>query len=216
MARLTTARIREMATVLSAEAATPEFISMVREIRGADESETFSVADATIARLKRVKTLPKEFRLSPRAFEPPSKTIAHFDAEKRTGFVYAPDGAIVMVSEREISDSSEPALDEAFRARLQATIREGIEDIGRVVAVQPFQDMLEEMYSHPKHERPAFVERVVLNAQEREKRGVFIPSEVILQRSKFADGRPTLFCATRLLPLAYPWQKVTLTFDSEE
>ena len=36
-----------------------------------------------------------------------------------------------------------------------------------------------------------------------------------MQRSEFADQRPTLFCVTKMLGLAYPWQKVTITFDSE-
>jgi len=37
---------------------------------------------------------------------------------------------------------------------------------------------------------------------------------MLIQRSEFADQRPTLFCVSKVLPLAYPWHKITVTFDS--
>jgi hypothetical protein len=98
---------------------------------------------------------------------------------------------------------------------IQSVIQEGIEEIGRF-AVQPeFQALLEDLYARPREERPQFVVDVVLNPEEQARRGIVAPEGMVIQRSAFADGRPTLFCITKKVPLAYPWHKVTITFDSE-
>lgn len=98
---------------------------------------------------------------------------------------------------------------------IQSVIQEGIEEIGQFVVQPQFQTLLEDLYSLPVEERPQFVIDVVLNPEEQAQRGIIAPEDMLIQRSVFADGRPTLFCVSKLVPLAYPWHRVTITFDSE-
>jgi hypothetical protein len=98
---------------------------------------------------------------------------------------------------------------------IQSVIQDGIEEIGQFVVQPPFQDLLEDLYSRPVEKRPQFVIDVVLNPEEQARRGIITPDDMLIQRSTFADGRPTLFCVSKLVPLAYPWHRVTITFDSE-
>jgi hypothetical protein len=97
---------------------------------------------------------------------------------------------------------------------VRAVLKEGIEDIGDFVGTPPVQRLLEHLYALAEDERPQFVLDVVLNAEQRTSRGIEVPEDMTIQRSQFADGRPTLFCIVKKVPLAYPWQKVTITFDS--
>jgi len=90
----------------------------------------------------------------------------------------------------------------------------GIQAIGDFVLTPPFQALLSELYALPHIARAEFVEHVVLDGRHREDRGIQTPEDLIIQRSSFADGRPTLFCVSKILPLAYPWHRVTITFDS--
>lgn len=98
---------------------------------------------------------------------------------------------------------------------VERIIREGIEEIGRFVAREEFQGLLAEMYALPPERRPEFVARVVLDPAEVRARGIQVPADMSLLRSTFGDGRPTLFCVSKLVPLAYPWHRVTVTFDSK-
>lgn len=98
--------------------------------------------------------------------------------------------------------------------KIRSVLKEGIERIGDFVETPPIQQLLEDLYALPKEERPKFVLDVVLDAEERGRRGIEVPDGMSIQRSQFADGRPTLFCIVKKVPLAYPWQKVTITFDS--
>ena len=76
--------------------------------------------------------------------------------------------------------------------------------------------MLGELYRLPPNERPRFVFDVIVNAEERSRRGVHIPDDVLVLRSAFGDRRPTLFCLKKYLSpdLHRYWQNVNLTFDN--
>jgi hypothetical protein len=97
---------------------------------------------------------------------------------------------------------------------IRAVIRDAVKRIGQLVCRSEFQAMLTELFALEERDRPSFVLRVILNEDERKKRGVIVPDRMVIQRSTFADKRPTLFCVTQLVPLAYPWDKVTITFDN--
>jgi len=97
---------------------------------------------------------------------------------------------------------------------IQATICAGLDYIGEFVLRAEFQSLLNELYARPHGGRLAFVRDVILDDEQRAVRGIVTPDDLIIQRSTFADGRPTLFCVSKILPLAYPWHRVTMTFDS--
>ncbi len=108
-----------------------------------------------------------------------------------------------------------PAAAESPPASLQASMQEAIREIGAFAVRPPFQRLLQDLYGLPESERARFVADVVLNPEERSRRGIELPDGLIIQRSAFADARPTLFCVTKYLPQAsQPWRKVTVTFDS--
>jgi hypothetical protein len=97
---------------------------------------------------------------------------------------------------------------------IQSAICEGIKEIGRFTVTTEFQRLIDDLYRLPKVARPAFVQEVILSEEERRRRGIIVPADMVVQRSTFADGRPTLFCVSKILPHAYPWHRVTITFDS--
>lgn len=80
----------------------------------------------------------------------------------------------------------------------------------------PFQRLLAELYGRLPTERPAFVTDVILNEAERQKRGVYVPYDILVLRSAFGDRRPTLFCLKKYLPVELHryWQNVNITFDN--
>ena len=97
---------------------------------------------------------------------------------------------------------------------IRGVIRESVQKIGQFVCRPEFQALVDELFSLDKKARPNFVLNVILNEEERRKRGIVVPTGMIIQRSTFADNRPTLFCITQRVPLARPWDKVTITFDN--
>jgi hypothetical protein len=94
-------------------------------------------------------------------------------------------------------------------------VQSGIREISAFVLRDEFVALVDELYGLPHAQRPQFVLEVVLSPEERAKRGVHVPEGLRIQRSNFDDGRPTLFCVSKLVEAAYPWNKVTITFDSE-
>jgi hypothetical protein len=75
-----------------------------------------------------------------------------------------------------------------------------------------FQAVLAELNELPTlAEKDLFVRKVLLSPDELERRGITPPDGVVVQRSRFADGRPTVFCIVKHLP--DPTRKMTLTFD---
>ncbi|MFF7060754.1 hypothetical protein ACFY89_29095 [Achromobacter spanius] len=82
------------------------------------------------------------------------------------------------------------------------------------VTSPPFEKILDELNAVDPVERPQFVAAVLLDPSELEKRNVFVPEDMTVQRTVFADGRPTLFCVTKYLSDGST--KATITFDNPE
>jgi len=92
-------------------------------------------------------------------------------------------------------------------------VTSGIIDIGVFVESREFQNLLAELRAVPRSERTLFVRDVILNPDELDNRGLQVPAGMAIQRSYFADNRPTLFCVTKYM-IDKKW-KVTITFDEE-
>lgn len=99
---------------------------------------------------------------------------------------------------------------------VQSVIREALGSVHTVVQSEQFQSMLREFWRLAPSDRADFVDQVLLNPTELRLRfDLVLPDDVLLQRSSFADGRPTLFCLCKHLEQpAGGWQKVTITFDN--
>jgi hypothetical protein len=95
-------------------------------------------------------------------------------------------------------------------------MKEILQEIYDFVSRREFQLVLRDLYSLPVEERANFVETVLLNKEILKKGGVIAPDGLVIQRSVFGDGRPTLFCVSKLLPERYwhYWKKLTITFDN--
>lgn len=77
-----------------------------------------------------------------------------------------------------------------------------------------FSAVFREMFSLPYELRYEFVELVLLDPDELLRRDVRLPSGIDIQRSWFADERPTLFCITKRLPPGMGWKVATVTIDN--
>ena len=97
---------------------------------------------------------------------------------------------------------------------LREQVRSYTTEIAEFVSTEEFQSLLSELYSKPTDERHDFVRNVVINKDELTARGISVPEGMTVQRSAFADGRPTLFCVSKYLPDRK--RKVTVTFDNPE
>jgi hypothetical protein len=75
-----------------------------------------------------------------------------------------------------------------------------------------FQLLLQELYSKSGDARSKFVHDVIINPGEIAKRGIIVPNDIIIQRTAFADNRPTLFCLTKYK--ADGITKLTITYDA--
>jgi hypothetical protein len=93
-------------------------------------------------------------------------------------------------------------------------VRRTLHELQAFAMTAPFRGLLAEMTSLPAAQRHDFVRRVILSDAELAARGVVPPPGMTLQRSAFADERPTLFCLTKHLGEGFVWEKVTLTFDN--
>jgi hypothetical protein len=100
--------------------------------------------------------------------------------------------------------------------RLREEMLAGYEKLFSIAQDPSFQRMLDELYGFPPNKRPRFVSDVIMNPEERLRRGVHIPDDVLVLRSAFGDRRPTLFCLKKYLSrdLHKYWQNVNLTFDN--
>lgn len=96
---------------------------------------------------------------------------------------------------------------------LRTEVETSIMEIARFVETEEFQDLLVELWHTPREERQDFVKNVILNEEEREKRGIEVPPRMVIQRSAFGDQRPTLFCVSKMLSDGK--RKTTITFDNE-
>jgi hypothetical protein len=93
----------------------------------------------------------------------------------------------------------------------EADVEQTMRAINAFIAQAPFQAMLREMRRLPAEERRRFVEEVVINPAAHAERGITVPPGMIVQRSVFMDGRPTLFCVAKHLRDGA--RKMTVTFD---
>lgn len=94
-----------------------------------------------------------------------------------------------------------------------AQAKSALEDIQEYVLSAPFQSLLAELWSLPREQRDRFVREVMLASEALAERDATPPDGITIQRSSFADGRPTVFCVTKLLPDGI--RKMTITFDNE-
>lgn len=93
-----------------------------------------------------------------------------------------------------------------------AETRQSLLDITHFCRSDAFRHVLRELYDLDGPGRTAFVRDVLLDRDELASRGVILPEDMVLQRSAFADRRPTLFCVSK--PLSVGGAKVTITFDA--
>lgn len=98
-------------------------------------------------------------------------------------------------------------------SQLGNEVTAGIIEIGRFVESPAFEKLLLELRAVPVEQRVEFVKSVVLNQKELAQRGIRVPVGLVIQRSYFADNRPTLFCVSKKLNDG-KW-KVTITFDED-
>lgn len=96
-----------------------------------------------------------------------------------------------------------------------ANIAHALRGVIEFVDTEPFQGVIRELRSLAPAERFEYVRSVLLVSDELAKRGVIVPPQLLIQRSAFKDGRPTLFCVSKDLHGSPPWHKVTITFDNE-
>lgn len=102
-----------------------------------------------------------------------------------------------------------------IREDLRHAADSALGEIKNFVLTPEFQALLTEMYKLPPHLRYEFVELVWLDEDVLRARGLEKPEGLLIQRSEFADKRPTLFCVTKTLPPGLGWHKVTITFDNQ-
>ncbi|MFT2690724.1 hypothetical protein [Clavibacter zhangzhiyongii] len=107
-------------------------------------------------------------------------------------------------------DSGVPTL---TREAVRTEARQGLEEIRDLITTDAFIRMLGELYDLAPEDRDEFVRTVLLVPEELAARGVHPPEGLKVQRSQFGDGRPTIFCVTKLMSDGV--RKVTYTFDSD-
>lgn len=91
-------------------------------------------------------------------------------------------------------------------------MREALADIHAYVLTEQFRAVLAEMNTLPTlQQKDEYVRRVLLDPSELAQRGIAPPEGIEVQRSVFADHRPTAFCVVKHLPDVH--RKVTITFD---
>ena len=102
-------------------------------------------------------------------------------------------------------------------AELAAVMRGVYDELIEVALTKAFRTMHAELMSLPKTERMAFVYNVILSPEERKKRGIEAPDDILFQTSAFGDRRPTLFVIKKFLPARYhgAWENLNITFDNE-
>jgi hypothetical protein len=211
---LTAERVEVMATQLAGMATRPQFLDRLNAVRKVPLEQKMVAAVEAIGEIKREVEFPEGFRLTPRQFEMPQDDRPCIDVGDAVATIVHKGTIIVVIdTARAAADAYERPQPPEVVAR---AIHDGITKIGTFVCTPEFKALLAELYAEPAERRAAFVNDVILDRHARERRGIDDAAEgLIIQRSEFADGRPTLFCVTKMLGLAHPWQKVTITFDSK-
>lgn len=219
--------INTIASDLAGTVSHPEFLRRMLNVRaGNTNSERIARSrDVSPDELKKAGIpVPDSLRVSPRTFERPEfaevNGVQEFGREPGSDHETAWESYGSMPTEAydtstwgaENVDYPTEMKDPDF---VRQTIYDGILEIGKFVMTEPFNQALMDLMATTPTDRPAFVLNNFLNPTEREKRGIHVPANMTIQRSTFYDGRPTLFCVSMLTVLAYPWRKVTITFDND-
>jgi hypothetical protein len=101
-----------------------------------------------------------------------------------------------------------------FGSRWERMLFEAIAELREFTETPQFQRVLAEMDALSFEERDLFVRRHLLVPGELERLGITPPEGILIQRSSFGDGRPTVFAVVKYLPNDY--RKVTITYDHRE
>ncbi|MEL6477229.1 MAG: hypothetical protein AAFR17_07860 [Pseudomonadota bacterium] len=213
------AYLRGISRDLAAAITHPEFLDRMVALREApweEKDEVRKRVDLEEMRALGVP-IPDHMRVSPRTFERPE--FAQVNGVQEMGREPGTDAEGVIEASYDTSTWGEeaahlPALMEDPEL-IKATVMMGLDQVVDYVMTPPFQAAIGEMIALPEAARPAFVLSVFLDRAERIRRGIEPPKTMRIQRSTFRDGRPTLFCVCILTPLAYPWRKLTVTFDND-
>lgn len=101
-------------------------------------------------------------------------------------------------------------------SELSVQIDEGMLRIRDFVQSEGFMKLYTEVMRVTESRRHEFLDVVLSDPAILKAYGIIIPDGMKIQKSEFADGRPTLFCVTAYLPKGLAWRKVTLTFDNAD
>ncbi|GAA6136570.1 hypothetical protein NBRC116583_03170 [Arenicella sp. 4NH20-0111] len=214
-----------LATELSEIASHSHVVSEMVKVREAPDHERISLATAVYPEEleKAGVDVPSTFRVAPRTFEKPDHAVSNGpqnlgvepgSEEKRAWSSYG--SMDVDAYDRSAWGAESEPLPDAPEDTdvIRNTVYGAVIKIADFVLDSAFNCVIGELYSLPEDDRPQFVLDVLLNSAELSERGVVVPERMSIQRSTFYDGRPTLFCIAQKENLAYPWRKITITFDN--
>ena len=102
----------------------------------------------------------------------------------------------------------------AYEEIRKEEIEKDFKEMCMFTGTEEFQALLMELRHIPRNDRKDFVQKVILNHEELRKRGIHVPEGMVIQRSIFADRRPTLFCVSKYLRDGK--RKITITYDDAE
>lgn len=102
------------------------------------------------------------------------------------------------------------------RDELSAVMRKTYDELIGFITTPAFRALHKELISLPPKDRPAFVAAVIMQPDERAKRGLVVPEGILIQTSAFGDRRPTLFAVKKFLPAKYhgAWENLNWTFGN--
>lgn len=216
---LNDAHLEQLIQDLVNTTASEDFLDEVNRIADSEVEGKYEVA-SEVANANHLKqkglNLPDNFRISLRNFEIPLDTSRAAKNTDDPMVCFEAGCASVLYGDTlvTVTIDNEEQEDRLSAAQIQGALIKEFVGLKAFVLQPGFQHLLDELYAQPENLRKKFVLDVILNADEIRKRGIEIPNEVYLRRSYFTDNRPTLFCVTKRTPLAYPWDKVTITFDN--
>ncbi len=199
----------------------PAYLERVREIHNAPREKQYEMAEQVTVdwAASQGVPIPKGFRCVPRTFENPeyarANGVQHPGAEPGAARYGEAPSPSYDTSSWKSDDGGDFVAAVPEPEQVANAVRKELAAIIDFVVSEPFQFLLAELRFTPFDERPQFVLDVMLDQAEREARGVFVPANMLIQRSTFHDGRPTLFCVSAMTKLAEPWRKLTYTFDND-
>lgn len=112
-----------------------------------------------------------------------------------------------------LKQDTETMMNLQFGQTFASWISESVAELKKFASTPEFQSVLAEMDPMTPREKDEFVRVVLLDPERRRARGLELPDGIVIQRTAFADKRPTIFCITKYLPDHI--RKVTITYDDE-